>query len=120
MLPDNSRVIRPQRLAFDGCAGTIYAIRPSCLRALDGDQSRGFGASAVTRLGIGWAPEVFLPVADRPRGTIHLIISERLVINRAPPCLDSEPSIRDSDTPLRFLSARADVSRCAFRDNRIS
>jgi hypothetical protein len=45
-----------------------YTMRPSCLRALDGDQSRGFGASAVTRV---WIPEVFLPVADRPRGLIH-------------------------------------------------
>lgn len=40
-------------------AGTVYTIRPSCLRALDGDQSRGFGASAVLQVGIGWAPEVF-------------------------------------------------------------
>jgi hypothetical protein len=45
-----------------------YTMRPSCLRALDGDQSRGFGASAVTRVGIGWVGlrKFSFLVADRP------------------------------------------------------
>jgi hypothetical protein len=43
------------------CAGTVYG-RPSCFRALDGDQSRGFGASAVTRGGDWFGSGNFLPI----------------------------------------------------------
>jgi hypothetical protein len=88
LLHDYPRVIRPQRSAFDGCAGTVYTIQPSCFRALDGDQSRGFGASAVTRVG-DWlgAPEFFsLSSLTDPGGLfIRFDHSERLD-QQAPLC----------------------------------
>src|SRR6266849_1640494 len=97
----------------------LYTIRPSCLRALDGDQSRGFGALRGHAGGewvvIGWVPDVFSPVADRPpdpREPIHFDLnhSERLV---AVPLPCREPSTFVTLT-LRFLSARAAISCCAF------